>query len=205
MTRIPEPKTEGERILAAYFVARGWIRGPQWQYEPGLDERRRRPDFRLRVGEWRCMLEMKEFGPSEAPRSAPGERRRGRHGRIAAKIRAARRQLREFHGDHACAAVLRSMGALVRDASFVAHLGAAWRGPWRPADRDAPVDAVLTVREHAGAVGVTVIEHPGAQRRFPSELFDAPWDECWAVRDGRFARVFAGEALRRGEAAVAAA
>src|SRR5262245_26585667 len=105
MNRVHEPRTQAERTLVRYFDARGWDRGDAWRYEPEFDGRRRRPDFQLRLGGWRLMLEVKEFGRAESEPDGP---RRGRHARIAGKIHLAQRQLREFHRDHLCAAVLHS-------------------------------------------------------------------------------------------------
>lgn len=202
-------------MLAGYFGARGWLRGSNWQYEPAFDGRRRRPDFRLRLGGWKVMLEVKEFGRAE---SAPEGPRRGRHARIAAKIHLAQRQLREFRRDHHCAAALRSgedddadvsdpavtMGALLGDATFPEHLGAAGLRPVRMRHDDPPVAAVLTVSEIHGAVAVTVVEHPLAALSFPSHLFLGPWDAHWAVREGGLTRTFAGAARKAAEAPVPA-
>jgi hypothetical protein len=211
MERVHGPRTHAERLLAGYFEARGWMRGPEWQYEPEFEGRRRRPDFRLRLGGWRLMLEVKEFGRAE---SAPDGPRRGRHARIEAKIHLGERQLREFRRDHVCAVVLHSgededadvsdpavtMGAFLGDRSFAQHLGAA--GP--PAGRrlgrdDVPVAAVLTLSDVGGATAVTVVEHPTAWPGFPSHLFQGPWDVHWALRAEGLARVFAGEARRASE------
>jgi hypothetical protein len=215
MERNHDPRTHAERMLVRYFVARGWLRGPVWQYEPEFAGRRRRPDFRLRLGGWKLMLEVKEFGRAE---SAPDGPRRGRHARIASKIHLAQRQLREFRRDHVCAAVLCSgededadvsdpavlMGALVGDRSF----GDRGDGP-RPLsvhlrDDDPPVAAVLTLSDAGGAVAVTVVEHPLAAPGFPSHLFQGPWDAHWAMRDDLLARVFAGAGREASETVPAA-
>lgn len=216
MRRTSEPKTDGERLLASYLTdVRGWLEGVEWQYEPLLDGRRRRPDFRLRLGGWRCMLEVKEFGPSEPP--AEGAPPRGRHERINGKIHAGRRQMREFQRDHICAVVLLSgaapetdvddpavtMGALVGDPGFRLHRGAAGVPPPRCGP---PVAAVITlhpvVRDgRVVGVGVRILENPQAERRFPSHLFQGPWDECWVVDDDGLRREFAGRALREAAAA----
>jgi hypothetical protein len=211
MERFHEPRTHAERMLARYFGARGWLRGAEWQYEPEFEGRRRRPDFRLRLGGWKMMLEVKEFGRAE---SAPDGPRRGRHARIAAKIHLAQRQMREFRRDHLCAAVLLSgedddadvsdpavtMGALLGDPSFPQHRGAAGLVPVRPRQDDPPVAAVLTVSDAHGAVAVTVVEHPLALPGFPSHLFQGPWDAHWALRGEGLSRVFAGAAVRASEA-----
>lgn len=203
MGHINEPRTQAERLLAGYFGARGWLCGPDWQYEPELAGRRRRPDFRLRLGGWQLMLEVKEFGRAE---SAPDGPRRGRHARIAAKIHLAGKQMREFRRDHICAAVLRSgedadadvsdpaamMGALVGDPTFVHHRRAGGLVPvWRRRD-GSEVSAVIALSEVHGAAAVTIIEHPLATESFPSHLFQGPWDAHWAVRDDGLSRVFAG-------------
>jgi hypothetical protein len=203
MDRTHEPRTQAERLLALYFAGRGWLRGLEWQYEPQLDGRRRRPDFRLRLGGWRLMLEVKEFGRAESARDGP---RRGRHARIAAKIHSAHRQLREYRRDHLCAAVLRSgedddadvsdpavtMGALVGDPSFPERLGEAGIVPCRRRQDEPPVAAVLTLADVLGEVAVTVVEHPFALPAFPSHLFQGQWDVHWAMREGVFARVYQG-------------
>jgi hypothetical protein len=210
MRRIQEPKTAGERLLARYFTdVRGWQAVSEWDYEPLFEERRRRPDFRLRLGGWRCMLEVKEFGPSGAAPAAGGEAhaRRGRHDRIASKIHAGRRQLREFHEDHLCAVVLVSgatpdtdvddpavtMGALVGDPLLLARSCC-------PETRrliDPPVPAVLVLRVHpGGGLGVTIHENPLAPRTFPSHLFQGPWDTVWSARGGDLSCEFSGAALR---------
>ncbi len=215
MDRFHEPRTHAERMLARYFASRGWSRGPEWQYEPEFLGRRRRPDFRLRLGGWKLMLEVKEFGRAE---SAPDGPRRGRHARIAAKIRLAQRQMREFRADHVCAAVLCSgqdadadvsdpavtMGALLGDGAFAVHRGARAPRLHRLRPDDPPVAAVLTIGEHAGAVALSVVEHPLAWPGFPSHLFQGPWDEHWALRDDGLARVFAGADRRETEASHAA-
>ncbi len=211
MERFHEPRTHAERMLAGYFVARGWLCGSEWQYEPQFDGRRRRPDFRLRLGGWKMMLEVKEFGRAESDPDGP---RRGLHARIAAKIRLAQRQMREFRRDHLCAAVLLSgedddadvsdpavtMGALLGDDAFPDHLGAAPMDFERPRRNDPPVTAVLTLSEVQGAVAVTVYEHPLAMPGFPSHLFQGPWDVHWALRDDGLTRVFAGAGQRATEA-----
>lgn len=207
MGNIHEPRTQAERLLAGYFGARGWLRGPDWQYEPEMDGRRRRPDFRLRLGGWHLMLEVKEFGRAE---SAPDGPRRGRHARVAAKIELAERQMREFRRDHVCAAVLRSgedpdadisdpavtMGALLGDPTFPEHRGARGLLPARALSQGSQLSAVLAVTEIQGAVSVAVIEHPFAYEGFPSHLFQGPWDTHWALREGGLARVFAGASRR---------
>ncbi|MCE9634887.1 MAG: hypothetical protein K8T90_04205 [Planctomycetes bacterium] len=207
MHPIHDPKTHAERLLAHYFSARGWLRGPDWQYEPEFEGRRRRPDFRLRLGGWRLMLEVKEFGRAE---SAPEGPRRGRHARIAAKIHLAQRQLREYRRDHLCAAVLRSgedadadvsdtavtMGALLGDSAFPEHRGAPGKLRIRMRDNDPPLAAVLLVSEVLGCTAVTIVEHPLALPAFPSHLFQGPWDTHWALRDDAFERVFAGSACQ---------
>jgi hypothetical protein len=211
MNRFHEPRTHAERMLARYFASRGWSRGPEWQYEPEFVGRRRRPDFRLRLGGWKLMLEVKEFGRAE---SAPDGPRRGRHARIASKIHLAQRQLREFRRDHVCAAVLCSgedadadvsdpavtMGALLGDDAFADHLGARAPRPCRFRPEDPPVTAVLTISEVGGEVAVAVVEHPLALPAFPSHLFQGPWDAHWALRDDGLARVFAGAGRRESEA-----
>jgi hypothetical protein len=211
MERCHEPKTHAERLLARYFGARGWLGGSEWQYEPEFDGRRRRPDFRLRLGGWKLMLEVKEFGRAESDPEGP---RRGSHARISGKIHLAQRQMREFRRDHICAAVLLSgededadvsdpavtMGALVQDATFREHRGAAGVLPVRFRRDDPPVAAVLTIVEVHGAVAVTVVEHPLALPGFPSHLFHGPWDATWAVGDAGLARTFAGAALTASEA-----
>jgi hypothetical protein len=216
MERVNEPKTHAERLLVRYFDERGWSRGADWVYEPVFEDRRRRPDFRLRLGGWKLMLEVKEFGRAE---SAPDGPRRGRHARIAAKIHLAQRQLREFQKDHICAAVLRSgededadvsdpavtMGALLRDAAFAARPDAREPRIGRHAcPGDPPVAAVLALTEQRGSVGVTIVEHPLAQPRFPSHLFRAARDVHWALREGGLERTFVGAALEETEAALAA-
>jgi hypothetical protein len=211
MNRIHEPRTQAERLLARYFGTRGWLPGSDWQYEPEFEGRRRRPDFRLRLGGWKMMLEVKEFGRAE---SSPEGPRRGLHARIAAKIHLAQRQMREFRRDHFCAAALLSgddddadvsdpaviMGALLGDPSFPEHLGADGVEPVRHRRDDPPVAAVLTLSEIEGEVAVTVVEHPLVMPSFPSHLFQAPWDTHWAVRDEGFARVFAGAGWKAAEA-----
>jgi hypothetical protein len=211
---IHEPRTHAERILVRYFGSRGWLRGPEWQYEPELDGRRRRPDFRLRLGGWRLMLEVKEFGRAA---SAPDGPRRGRFARAAAKIHLAQRQLREYRRDHLCAAVLMSgadidadvsdpavaMGALLGDRTFEQHRGAGGlrtSGIGVGGERDAPLAAVLTLSDVHGGVGLRVMEHPLVRPRFPSHLFEGPRDERWEIGASGFARVFAGAALRAAEA-----
>ena len=211
MERVHGPRTHAERLLARYFDARGWLRGPEWDYEPEFEGRRRRPDFRLRLGGWRLMLEVKEFGRAE---SAPDGPRRGCHSRIASKIHVGERQMREFRRDHVCAVVLHSgedadadvsdpavtMGALLGDRSFAQHRGAEGLHPGRRVGRDdLPVAAVLTVCEAGGATAVTVVEHPIAWPGFPSHLFQGPWDVHWAIRAEGLTRVFAGEALKASE------
>jgi hypothetical protein len=212
MHRAHEPRTHAERLLALYFCRRGWLPEAEWQYEPEFEGRRRRPDFRLRLGGWKLMLEVKEFGKAESDPEGP---RRGRHARIASKIHLAQRQMREFRRDHLCAAVLRSgpdedadvsdpavtMGALLGDRSFPEHRGAAGLLPCKLRQDDPPVAAVLVVSEVHGAVAVTVVEHPLAEPAFPSHLFQGPWDSHWAQGADGFARVFAGAALRASEAA----
>lgn len=211
MERNHEPRTRAERMLASYFAARGWLRGPEWQYEPQFEGRHRRPDFRLRLGGWKLMLEVKEFGRAE---SAPEGPRRGRHARIAAKIHLAQRQMREFRRDHLCAAVLLSgedddadvsdpavtMGALLGDHSFPQHRGAAEVFPIRFRPDDPPVAAVITLSDAEGTVAVTVVEHPFALPGFPSHLFQGPWDVHWSLRADGLARTFAGAARRASEA-----
>jgi len=210
MQAVHEPKTHAERMLARYFVARGWLRGADWQYEPDFEGRRRRPDFRLRLGGWKLMLEVKEFGRAL---SSPDGPRRGRHTRIAEKIHMAQRQLREFRLDHLCAAVLLSgedddadvsdpavtMGALLGDIAFPEHLGAAPPPEVRASRDDPPVTAVLTLSEVHGSVAVAVVEHPLALPGFPSHLFQGPWDTHWALRDDGLTRVFAGAAAKASE------
>lgn len=220
MRRLPELRTDGERLLARYFErVRGWLPGIEWDYEPALEGRRRRPDFRLRLGGWKCMLEVKEFAAPSLREPSDGDAfRRGRHRRIAAKIRSAQRQLREYQEDHACAVVLVSgttpdtdvddpavtVGALLGDATFRFHLGAGGFPP--SAATDPPPAAVVTLREFGDGVAVTVLENPCAARRFPSHLFQGAWDSCWAVdEDAGLQRVFAGSAIRAAEAAAAAA
>src|SRR5262245_27214525 len=212
MPRVHGPRTHAERLLALYFEMRGWHCDVDWQYEPQFEGRHRRPDFRLRLGGWRLMLEVKEFGRAE---SAPDGPRRGCHARIASKIHLGERQMREFRRDHICAVVLLSgededadvsdpavmMGGLLGYRAFAEHCGAA--APFqcrRPRRDDVPVPAVLTLRETGGAIAVTVVEHPLASPGFPSHLFQGPWDVHWALRDERLARVFAGEACRAAEA-----
>jgi hypothetical protein len=212
MQRVHGPKTHAERMLALYFDARGWQCDVDWQYEPEFEGRRRRPDFRLRLGGWRLMLEVKEFGRAE---SAPDGPRRGRHARIASKIHLGERQMREFRRDHICAVVLHSgedadadvsdpavtMGALLGDRAFAEHRGVTAQAQGRrPRRDDVPVPAVLTLRETGGAIAVTVVEHPLAHPGFPSHLFQGPWDAHWALRDEGLTRVFAGEARRASEA-----
>jgi hypothetical protein len=211
MQRVHGPKTHAERMLALYFDARGWQCDVDWQYEPEFEGRRRRPDFRLRLGGWRLMLEVKEFGRAE---SAPDGPRRGRHARIASKIHLGERQMREFRRDHLCAAVLLSgedddadvsdpavtMGALLGDIGFPEHRGAAPLPEDRAPHDDPPVTAVLTLAEVHGSVAVTVVEHPLALPGFPSHLFQGPWDSHWALRDDGLTRVFAGAAAKASEA-----
>ena len=212
MDRVHDPRTHAERLLARYFQTRGWLRGAEWQYEPEFEGRRRRPDFRLRLGGWRLMLEVKEFGRAE---SAPDGPRRGRHSRIAAKIHLGERQLREYRRDHLCAVVLLSgpdpdadvsdpavtMGAMLGDRSFASHRGAdGVIAAHRIDEGEAPIAAVLTLSETGGGVGVTVFEHPLAWPGFPSHLFQGPWDLHWALRPGGLERVFAGDACKAAEA-----
>lgn len=200
MQRIQEPRTHAERLLARYFVARGWAAGAQWQYEPRFEGRRRRPDFRLVLGGWKLMLEVKEFGRAESAEDGP---RRGAHARISSKIHLAQRQLREFRRDHLCAAVLRSGEDADADVSDPAvTMGALLRDRRGRVD-DPPVAAVLVVSERGDAVAVTVIEHPLASPAFPSHLFQGPWDAHWALGDEGPERVFAGAALCAGEAIAA--
>jgi hypothetical protein len=159
---------------------------------------------------------VKEFGPSGL---APGVPRRGCLDRVASKVRAAQRQLREFRHDHLCAAVLRSgddgesdvsdpwiaMGALLGDRWFPEHRGAPGRTRIRFRADDPPLAALLVVREipvpgAAPATGLTIFEHPLALPGFPSHLFQGPWDIRWSLDEDGFRRAFAGTAVREAEA-----